>query len=745
MHFFAKTAIVTAIGACLPHTAFAAAAPYNNSINYPGGAQVCYNGLLFETNWWANAGQSPAAVATANNTWDTPWKPVQDNANTCSTGGGGGGTQNTAPNALASASATDIVGSAAVQLIAVGSSDPDGDTITYHWQQIATGAPSLSIAQANTSEANVILPDVNTATRYQFRVVVSDGTLSSSANISLHQQPGAFNQAPIAAATSSDTQVTGSADIELSGHRSSDPDGDALDYQWQQISPTAPLASFSHARAATTRVSLPSVNNDTSYVFRLTVSDGQLSAANSVTVQQSAEGGGGGGGNTGSSCATWSAATVYNVGDVLLYNTQKWAAQWWTQGEQPGSQTFGAWRASTDACAGAGANTGGGNSGGGNSGGGGNSDGVVSLSQLQADEAELTNGQTMQLVQAAIATLDNNLVDAIAPGLATNPANVKRLETILSANDWAFLFPRRAPEYTYTKYLQAVGKFPAFCGDYDDGRDADAICRKALATMFAHFTQETGGHTSAWPEPQWRQGLVYVRELGWTEDTANGYGICDPTLWQGQTWPCGVFPAGHPNAGQNKSYFGRGAKQLSYNYNYGPFSQAMFGDVNTLLQQPDLVADTWLNLASAVFFYVYPQPPKPNMLHVVDGTWQPNAADLESGLLPGFGVTTQIINGGIECGGAAEHPQSQNRIDYYREFANYLSVPIAATEVLGCANMDQFNTQGAGALPIYWEQDFGQSNACKLVNYQTQFSAFLNGDYVKCVEHFFEVEIDYDN
>ena len=39
------------------------------------------------------------------------------------------------------------------------------------------------------------------------------------------------------------------------------------------------------------------------------------------------------------------------------------------------------------------------------------------------------------------------------------------------------------------RFLQAVGKFPAICGDYADGRDADTICKRTLATMFAHFTQ----------------------------------------------------------------------------------------------------------------------------------------------------------------------------------------------------------------------------------------------------------------
>jgi hypothetical protein len=52
--------------------------------------------------------------------------------------------------------------------------------------------------------------------------------------------------------------------------------------------------------------------------------------------------------------------------------------------------------------------------------------------------------------------------------------------------------------------------------------------------------------------------------------------------------------------------------------------QAMFGDRRLLLDFPDFVANTWLNLASATWFLTTPQPPKPSMLHVIDGTWIPN-------------------------------------------------------------------------------------------------------------------------
>ena len=370
---------------------------------------------------------------------------------------------------------------------------------------------------------------------------------------------------------------------------------------------------------------------------------------------------------------------------------------------------------------------------------------TIPLSTLLKRERELTNSPLMLSVKNSICTRSNTVVEAVTVGAASNPENVRRVESIVSSSEWDYLFPRRAPEYTYLNFLKAAAKFPSFCGAYTDGRNSEAVCRKSLAVMFAHFAQETGGHNKHWPVPEWRQALVWVREMGWKEGARGGYNSeCNPKVWQGQTWPCGKFPNG-----EFKSYFGRGAKQLSYNYNYGPFSLAMFGTVRTLLDKPELVADTWLNLASAIFFFVYPQPPKPSMLHVIDGTWQPNARDRAGKLTPGFGVTTQIINGGVECGGSVEIQQSKNRIEYYRGFTGRLNVPVPADEVLGCKGMQQFHAEGSGAMKIYWEQDWSwrpdtpdnKSYACQLVGYQTPFSAFTPGDYVKCVQKHFDVEV----
>ncbi|WP_411905109.1 chitinase, partial [Salmonella enterica] len=140
---------------------------------------------------------------------------------------------------------------------------------------------------------------------------------------------------------------------------------------------------------------------------------------------------------------------------------------------------------------------------------------------------------------------------------------------------------------------------------------------------FWKFAQETGVNESWLDRQEWRQSLVYLLEDGRTEGQKSGdNGECNPDVWHGQTGPCGKV-----KDGDFLSYFGRVAKQLSYNYNYGPFSDAMYCDVRPLLDKPDLISYTWMNLASALFFFVYPPPPNPSMLHCIDGPGEPNDRD----------------------------------------------------------------------------------------------------------------------
>ena len=349
--------------------------------------------------------------------------------------------------------------------------------------------------------------------------------------------------------------------------------------------------------------------------------------------------------------------------------------------------------------------------------------------------------------------------------------------------------------YTYTNYLKAVAKYPAFCGDAaaDSSADLDELCMQAMASMFAHFAQEVGGHLGAtnatyrapvndtlidrsgdkesgnnddggpmkefacssnesggWcgdhaqSIPEWRQALYWVNESGCSETGAGClYRSCDPGTWQAEAWPC---PA-------DTKYFGRGPKQLSYNYNYGPYSYIIYGDVNPLLQNPAKVTEGWLAFASAVYFFMQPRPPKPSMFELIYGYWtapEVNSATEVDSKEPGpsFGASIMIINGGIECGGSKATAQAANRVKYYNGFMDYFgldpemgitydktNVQTHKTASMSCMNMLAFEPSHGAAYPSYWEEDWSALGQCQLVTYETAFSGYLDGDYEKCVHN----------
>jgi len=97
-------------------------------------------------------------------------------------------------------------------------------------------------------------------------------------------------------------------------------------------------------------------------------------------------------------------------------------------------------------------------------------------------------------------------------------------------------------------------------------------------------------------------------------------------------------------------YYGRGPFQLSWNYNYGAFSEVLTGDKTTLLNDPDQVQTSgYTAFLSALYYYMSPSAPKPSMHEVATKLYVPNTFDSGRGLGPFFGASTMIINGGLEC------------------------------------------------------------------------------------------------
>ncbi len=198
---------------------------------------------------------------------------------------------------------------------------------------------------------------------------------------------------------------------------------------------------------------------------------------------------------------------------------------------------------------------------------------------------------------------------------------------ILGESTFDSLFPNRNPIYSYQGLVQAAASYPAFAttGTPDDQK-------RELAAFLANVGHETGD-------------LVYVEEIAKAA-------YCQPTAG----CPCA--------AGQE--YYGRGAMQLSWNYNYCAAGAALG---QNLQASPELVAtDPTLAWGTGVWFWMTSTGSVGQTCH----------AGIASN---GFGETIQVINGGLECNGA-NPGEMQDRVQRYLSLCATLGVSPGANT--GC-------------------------------------------------------------
>ena len=158
-----------------------------------------------------------------------------------------------------------------------GSSDPDGDPITYNWEQM-TG-PDVVLDDPTSAGPSFTAPDVTQDTALIFRLTVSDGQLAAEDVVSIEVND--LNQLPVADA-GPDQIVPVGAEVVLDGSDSFDPDGDSLTYSWEQMSGPAVVLTNPNQAAAT--FTAPAVQADTTLVFRLTVNDGKAPSQDQVSI-----------------------------------------------------------------------------------------------------------------------------------------------------------------------------------------------------------------------------------------------------------------------------------------------------------------------------------------------------------------------------------------------------------------------------------------------------------------------------
>jgi predicted chitinase len=194
--------------------------------------------------------------------------------------------------------------------------------------------------------------------------------------------------------------------------------------------------------------------------------------------------------------------------------------------------------------------------------------------------------------------------------------------------DSIFPLASRHAVYTYEGLIAAAAGYPAFVntGSLD-------TCRREAAAFLANVKRETGS-------------LRYAEQIAKEAYCSTRTGCaCDASTTD-----------------QSKWYYGRGAIQLSWNYNYCSAGAALGVD---LLSTPSLVAtNPELAWKTAIWFW---------MTSGGAGSGTCHDAMTTGG---GFGETIRTINGGQECnmGGYGSVSGVTERVDAYIQFAKDLGI-----------------------------------------------------------------------
>ncbi len=265
----------------------------------------------------------------------------------------------------------------------------------------------------------------------------------------------------------------------------------------------------------------------------------------------------------------------------------------------------------------------------------------------------------------------------------------------------------------YNRYASDAG-LPEFLNEGSLKQQAEE-----LAAFFSNISRETSGswigatvEPGGWIEDDpligmrvWKGGLYWTEEIGYTTNP-------DGTVLTGGI--SYVDSSSRYTPVPDRSYHGRGPIQLTWNYNYGYFSEWLYTNhiypevitsADILLQNPALVnKDAVISFLSAIWFWMTSQGTKPSahdvilgkVIHVStessdrglpplraeEGVSIPvaeGASERQDVMAYRLGSTINIINGEGECDGAAAwHPGPVQRVSYYEAYTAYLNTRYGA-------------------------------------------------------------------
>ncbi len=187
-------------------------------------------------------------------------------------------TENSAPVADAGADQAVLVNDT-VQLDGSGSSDVDGDSLSFNWSFVAKpGGSHATLADTKVQKPAFV---VDAAGTYTLQLIVNDGTVSSAPDtVTISTE----NSAPVSNAGSDQSVEEGTAVI-LSASGSTDPDHNIVGYTWEQTGGAAVTLSTPN-QSETTFVAPQILTDGEQLTFKLTVMDaGGLSDVDTCVVE----------------------------------------------------------------------------------------------------------------------------------------------------------------------------------------------------------------------------------------------------------------------------------------------------------------------------------------------------------------------------------------------------------------------------------------------------------------------------
>jgi len=178
---------------------------------------------------------------------------------------------NQPPIAVAGGDQTATPGTQVV-LDPAGSSDPEGQPITYEWTQVS--GPPVTILPVNVflGHYGFTAPPAGSESVIVQLTVRDPQGLEDADDTVISISPSAENGPPLAMA-GPDRQVRSGATVVLDGSGSADPDNDPLTYTWTQVS-GVPVTLVNPSQQVATFVA-PPTTPPLDLIFRLTVDDGR--------------------------------------------------------------------------------------------------------------------------------------------------------------------------------------------------------------------------------------------------------------------------------------------------------------------------------------------------------------------------------------------------------------------------------------------------------------------------------------